>query len=226
VEPTTLPIRGYRDEPVPNRFFRQEGETAHLAVVLPGLGYSCDMPLLYFTVSHLLDLGADVLQVDYAYGQRPEYRTVSQEERARWLLADATAAYRAGLDQRPYTRLALIGKSLGTRAMPALLAAEGTRREMRTIWFTPLLHEEEGRRCLLTSPHPALVVIGTADPYYDPATLDALRGMAGRDVLVVADAEHALEVPGDVARSVRALEAAMGAVQGFIRPEGTDSSPR
>jgi len=35
-------------------------------------------------------------------------------------------------------------------------------------------------------------------------------------VLVVEDAEHALEIPGDVVRSVRALERVMRAVQRFV----------
>ncbi len=57
MQTVTLPICGYRDEPVPHRFHRQDTEARHLALVLPDFGYSCDMPLLYFTVSHLLDRG-------------------------------------------------------------------------------------------------------------------------------------------------------------------------
>jgi len=57
METTTLPIRGYRDEAVPNHFQRQDDATDHLALVLPGFGYTCDMPLLYYTVGHLLDRG-------------------------------------------------------------------------------------------------------------------------------------------------------------------------
>ena len=212
----TISIRGYRDVPVPQRFLRQDHETSHLAMVLPGFGYTCDMPLLYYSVSHLLDLGADVLQVEYAYNQQPEYRALTADERTRWLLADVTAACRAGFTQRAYRRITLIGKSLGTRAMAHLLATEDALRQARAVWFTPLLQEDRVREHLLGAPQPALVVIGTADPHYDPATLATVQAAIQGEVLVVEDAEHALEIPGDVVRSVRALERVMRAVQRFV----------
>ncbi len=138
MQTTTLPIRGYRDEAVPNRFHRQDTETDHLALVLPGFGYSCDMPLLYFTVSHLLDRGADVLQVEYDYGRQPDYRALDANARLRWLRADVAAAWQAAVAQRPYRRFTAVGKSLGTRALPELLAAEPRLQDAQTIWFTPV----------------------------------------------------------------------------------------
>lgn len=219
MQTVTLPVRGYRDVPVPHRFFRQERETRHLGLLLPGLGYSCDMPLLYFSASHLLDLGADVLLVEYAYSRQPEYQALAPDERTRWLLADATAACRAGLAQRDYRQVTLVGKSLGTRAMPHLLATEDGLRQACTVWFTPLLQEAGVREYLLRAPRPALVAIGTVDPHYDPATLAAVRAAIQGEVVVVAEAEHALEVAGDVVRSVGALEQVMRAVQRFVTSE-------
>ena len=60
--PSSLPIAGYRDLPVPNTFVRQPGETDHLALVFPGYSYPCEMPALYYPVSLLLSLGADVVR--------------------------------------------------------------------------------------------------------------------------------------------------------------------
>ncbi len=216
MQTTTLPICGYRDEPVPNRFHCQDAETDHLALVLPGFGYSCDMPLLYFTVSHLLDQGTDVLQVEYDYSRRAHYRTHDADERLRWLLADVTAAWRVVLGQRPYRRFTLIGLSLGTRALPPLLTTEPRLRDARTIWFSPLWHEDAVGAHLRRGAHPALVVIGTADPAYDEALVATLRAGGGGEVLVVPDADHGgLEVPGDVVRSVQVVERAIRAVQRF-----------
>ena len=137
----SLAIRGQRDEPVPNHFFRQETQADHLAVLLPGYGYTCDMPTLYFTTSHLLDHGADVLQVDYTYSRHPEYGALAESERHRWLLDDVAAAWEAARGQRDYRRLTFVGKSLGTRALPHLLAALPPGQEAHAIWLTPLLRE-------------------------------------------------------------------------------------
>ena len=114
---TSLPISGYQDKPVPNTFFRQDGEAQHVAVVLPGIGYTADMPVLYYPATLLREAGADVLQVKYAYTLDPAFQRADDSERLRWLQADVAAAWQAVSEQRPYTRVSLVGKSLGTRAM-------------------------------------------------------------------------------------------------------------
>ncbi len=175
------------------------------------------MPVLYFTVSHLLDRGADVLQVDYDYNRRSDYSAMGPAERQRWLLADVLAACRVGSAQRPYRRFTLIGKSLGTRALPILLTAEPAFRTARTIWFTPVWHEPDVRGRLLHAAHPALIVIGTADPHFDVATLDAVRAVGANEVVALDGVDHGLELPGDIVESVRALGVVMQAVQRFTR---------
>ena len=59
----SLSISGYGDKAVPNRFFQQVGFASELVVLLPGLNYSCDLPLLYYPMRLLVERGADVLQL-------------------------------------------------------------------------------------------------------------------------------------------------------------------
>src|SRR5215217_6235864 len=73
---TTLSIQGYRDQPVPNRFLRPQGAIDHLAVLLPGFGYTLDMPLFYYAENLLLERGWDILRVEYAYNERPEFQNL------------------------------------------------------------------------------------------------------------------------------------------------------
>lgn len=109
-----LAITGYRGEPVPHSVIRQDGETTHLAILLSGMGYTCDMPLFYYSENILVDAGADVLRAEYAYNRRPEFQQLPDSEQLRWLFADTTAAYRARLARRTYDSVTLVGKSLGT----------------------------------------------------------------------------------------------------------------
>lgn len=158
-----------------------------------------------------------MLQVEYDYRGRADYRALDADARLRWLLADVLAAWRAALAQRRYRRFTLIGLSLGTRALPVLLATEPRLRGARTVWFSPVWREEVVVAHLHRASHPALVVIGTADPAYDEELVAALGMADGCTVLVVPDADHGgLEIPGDVARSVRALEQALHTVQRFL----------
>src|SRR5579884_1063750 len=108
----TLDIRGYRDEPVPHTFWRQDEQARHVAILLPGVGYTCDMPLLYYPARLLLALGADVLRVEYVYGRRPDFAALSDAAQGRWLFADVAAACRAVQGGHSYEQVTLVGKSL------------------------------------------------------------------------------------------------------------------
>lgn len=213
----SLAIAGHRGEPVPNRFLRQDAATDQLAILLPGMGYTLDMPLFYYAENLLTERGADILRVEYAYGRRAEFRDASEEERLRWLLADATAAFRAGLAQGNYRRPTLVGKSLGTLAMGHLLTTEALPAGgTRAVWLTPLLREERLRAQIGRFGGPSLVAIGTADPLHNPAALDALRETTGAEAVVIEGADHGLDVPGDPVASVRGVEHVVRALQRFV----------
>jgi predicted alpha/beta-hydrolase family hydrolase len=217
---TSLSITGYRDLPVSNTFFRQDGAAEHLAVVLPGYGYTADMPVLYYPAALLREMGADVLQVRYAYHQRQDWRGVSAEEQGRWLFADAAAACEVGLAQRSYRRVTLVGKSLGTLAMGHLLATDGRLAAADCAWLTPILSDEALRSQMGRHKGRALIAIGTRDPYYDRAAVDGLRQATGGEVLVAEGADHSLEVAGDIERALDIMRDLMRALRGVLARAG------
>jgi hypothetical protein len=210
-----LDIRGYRDAPVPHSFFRQESEADHLALVFPGWGYTAHMPLLYYPVEALLQGGADVLQLDYAHSRREDFKAAPAEEQARWLFADVTAAYQAGLTRHAYQQITLVGKSLGTLAMAHLLT-QGVPAPTQAVWLTPLLHDDYLTGAIRQWRGRSLFVIGTADPYYAADRLSEMQAATNGETVVVGGADHSLEIPGDVLQSVHVLEHVMQAVQAFL----------
>jgi len=62
-----IDIRGYRGKNVPNEFYRQPEGSSSLGVILPGVGYTSAVPLLYYAERLLIDRGCNVLTVDYVY---------------------------------------------------------------------------------------------------------------------------------------------------------------
>lgn len=214
---TTLQIAGYRDESVPNHLLRPRGAIDRLAILLPGLGYTLDMPLFYYAENFLIEIGWDVLRVEYAYNRRPEFPSRAPAERARWLFTDTTAAFRAGLAQRDYGELALVGKSLGTLAMGHLLTLPEPTPPVRAVWLTPLIGEGELRRQIVRFGGPSLFVIGTADADYDPAHLAEVRDATHGEAVVVDGADHGMDIAGDPVESVRALERVVEAMVQFLR---------
>jgi predicted alpha/beta-hydrolase family hydrolase len=213
---TTLTIQGYRDELVPNRFLHTKGASDQLAVLLPGLGYTLDMPLFYYAENLLQERGWDVLRVEYAYNTHPEFQTLPKPDRDRRLLADTTAAWRAGLSQRTYERVVLIGKSLGTLAMGHLLTLADLPPNVGAVWLTPLLATERLRQQISQYGGPSLFVIGTADPHFDPGVLEQIQVATTGEAVIVKNADHGMDIPGDPIASVRAVERVVEALGRFL----------
>jgi hypothetical protein len=210
----TLNIAGHRSQPVANTFFRQE-KTDRIAIVLPGVGYVCQMPLLYYATQVALALSMDVLWVEYNYIRIAAYRALSDAEQKQWLFDDVTAACRAALDGRSYSEVALIGKSLGTVAMSHLMGSGTHLARSRDIWLTPVLRNKLVRTRLKERRN-ALVVLGTADPYYDRDYLAEIRTAGSHAVITVEGADHSMEIPEDVLKSLGVLDTVTRAIQDFL----------
>jgi hypothetical protein len=216
---SSLPISGYREQPLANTFVRQDAGTLHLGIVFPGLGYSSSMPVCYYPGLVLREMGADLLNVEYAY-TRTNFSSLSNEEQLRWLLADAQAAVEVGLRQRGYTRITLVGKSLGTLAVAALLENRADLPVSACIWLTPVLTSPLVRQKIAAG-HPdmrSMLAIGSADSFYRPEWIAALQPGLTRPALILPSADHSLEVPGDPLASLHAMQRLVEEIISFLKP--------
>jgi hypothetical protein len=213
---TSLDISGYRSEPVPNTFIRQDHETQHLAMLFPGYGYRATMPALYYPERLLAARGADVLRLEYAYDRRADFRALPEAERDLWFFTDMEAACDTGLAQRAYGQITLVGKSIGTLAMGHLVTTDARLQQAQCIWLTPLLRNDQLRAQIKRGKQRALFVIGAADGHYDPRYLAEVERATNGQSVVVEKAGHSLEIPGDVVQSLRALEQIMQKMISFL----------
>ena len=113
---SSLKVEEHHHLSVRNTFIQQAEPGDGIALMYPGLRYSCDKPLLHYTTEVLLDQGFDVLQL-WADYDNPEFRGASQAERTVQLIEDGKALLKAGIKANSYTNLILVGKSLGTLTM-------------------------------------------------------------------------------------------------------------
>jgi predicted alpha/beta-hydrolase family hydrolase len=209
-----LEIRGYRAKAVPNTFFEQETGANQLAIVYPGYAYRCDGPLLWYPTRILLSLGADVLWVEYPYDNQPEWE--GSEHRMEWLSEDSTAAFALATKRRAYGRVTLIGKSLGTIAMGKILASGSAARDVRGVWMTPVLTDPDLRQVMEEARNPSLIIIGSADHYYDASFLERLCKKTSTKVLILEGADHILESKDGTIHSIDTLKKVMESVQRFV----------
>lgn len=212
---TTLQIRDHNHQPLPNTFLKQDWNADHLVLVFPGLNYSADLPAVYYPTQLLADHGFDVLRVEYRYGVDPSFEAASGDERSRRIRVDALAAGRAGLEQRQYNQVTLVGKSIGTLAMGHLLE-EKAFQQADCIWLTPILSNAQLRSQIQRARPRSLFVIGTEDQFYDEARLSELEISTHGKSVVIPKADHSLEIRGKTLDSLRAMEDVLSALEAFV----------
>jgi hypothetical protein len=218
---SSLDAVGYKDQPVPNTLIAQSTPSRHLGIVLPGYRYSAEMAPLYYAGCILLNQGADLLRIEYAY-YRTDFLKQPESEQDKRISNDVFATCRAALFQRSYEKITLVGKSLGTIAMGHLLA-DPLFQVATCIWLTPLLTIEWLRSRIEEARPRSLFVMGTADRFYKPEILKGLEHITGGRSVVLEGVNHALEMPGDIPASLKVLNQIVQALQEFLK-EGEENA--
>lgn len=212
VPPTTLEITGYHSDSLENVFFQRAASSGR-ALVLPGMGYGPEYAGLSYPIALLTELGFDVLALKSRYAS-PEFKAVADAEAVQWLREDALGAFKAG-GMAAEQRFCLMGKSIGTVGMAALLEVQPLPQKSQLIWLTPLLQRELVRQNLRQFAAQSLVVIGTADPAYDAGTLAELQG-EGAQVIVLDRVHHNFMVEDEALESVQRLVEVLRGIKTFL----------
>jgi hypothetical protein len=185
---------------------------SYLAIVLPGGEYGAQGPALHLPRLALQEAGAETVVVKY-----PPLPWPLPEGGAWWddfhrSVAGEIASIVS--DARP-DRVTFVAKSLGTMALAALDAATTGAARVDAVWLTPLFGLEAVRSGAISHGWPSLVVAGGADAAHDPVAHEQVRAALVAPSLVLAGADHALEVPGDVRATLDRLRALTEAVIAF-----------
>jgi hypothetical protein len=178
----------------PGEAYLHEGDSARCAVVLPGIVYFSQAPLLWFARAAAQAGGWSVLELTE--------RAPPDEEPFAWMRDRATRA----VDSAAADTVAVIGKSLASAAAP--LAAE---RGLPAVWLTPLLDRPEVVGALETATAPALLVGSPADPTWGGGTVPE-----GPEILELPGLDHSLQVDGDPLASLDVLRGVTERIGEFL----------
>lgn len=212
---SSLDLGKQLDRSVRNSFIQQEIPGKKIALLYPGLRYSCDKPLLHYTTEILLDRGFDVLQL-WADYDNPEFQSFSQAEQTVQLIEDGKALLQAGLKSSSYSELILVGKSLGTLTIAFILSQGVNFPEIKTIWFTPLLYLPPVSQSVLELTGPVFIAGSQADQTFDYPASSQLSEKPNIIMNIIEDADHSLEIPGDPIRSTQILSSLMANLLEFL----------
>ncbi len=155
-----------------------------VAVLVPGLRYTAQAPLLYWCDRMLAEQGWRTETVTWApateFGDDP--------------LQFVEDAVSAAFDAAPTgDRRLIVAKSLGTYALPW-----AQRNGVPGVWLTPVLSSDAIRRALRAATGADMAIGGDADELWIP---ESVAGTEAR-LVTVPGADHGLTIPGDWELSV------------------------
>ena len=171
------------------------GDPGRVLVLLPGAWYSTDGPLLWFARAAARRRGWTALEVWDELRDGRDWESWGAERAGAALAFAGDAA-----------RVFFVAKSLSSTA-----AAVAADRGIPSVWLTPLLDEAVVVEGLGRATAPSLLIGGTADPHWNREAAPA-----GAEVLELEDADHSLEVPGNLDGSLFFLQNVTNRIDRFL----------
>ena len=177
-----------------------------IACLFPGIGYTCDKPLLYYSWKLLKGLGWEVVPVPYSgFPSGVKGNAGKMRQCAEMALEQAGELLRE-IDWRGYSEILLIGKSVGTVVCAAYAKRHGL--DCRQVLFTPVedVFRFADRR--------SVAFHGTADPWADTEAVEEGCRKLGIPLFETENANHSLET-GDVDADIKEMRKVMKKVREF-----------
>lgn len=198
-----------------------------IAVLVPGIGYTCDRPLLYFAGKLAQNSGCQIIRLGFRHlgGKK---NLIGNEKKMKKVFEHALEQTDEQLDIDELTKaeeVFFISKSVGTVVAAAYeaghrkkFAAEGT--DVRHIYFTPVAGTFAFMR-----PESGIAFHGTADPWVEHALVVNACREKNVPLYITDNANHSLET-GDVMEDLETLRKTMQIVAAFINQDnGTNDLP-
>ena len=173
---------------------QHEGDPSRCTVILPGIRYFSQAPLLWFAREAAQAGGWSVVEVDE--------RAPRDQEPFEWMRGQAERALESASGAE---RVVVIGKSLGSVAATLVSGP--------AVWLTPLLDRPEVAGAIGSATAPTLLVGSTADPTWAGG---AVPENASVEVLELEGLDHSLQVSRDPIASVDVLRDVTARVGAFL----------
>ncbi|MBO4864635.1 MAG: alpha/beta hydrolase [Eubacterium sp.] len=169
-----------------------------LCVLFPGVGYTVDRPLLYYSKKKALKLGYEVIELKFKDLPKDIKGDKEKQKEAYRLCLEQAEKKLKDIDWGSYSDILFVGKSIGTviAASYAQSIEDKLKTEIRFLYMTPLAETFS-----LARPKSGIVFTGTADPWVVHEEIVEAAKKLELPCYIYENANHSLET-GDVARDI------------------------
>lgn len=183
-----------------------------IAIFFPGIGYTADKPLLYYSRRLAVKLGYEIKMLSY-HGFPPKIRGDAGKMREAYRIAGTqTEAMLADVDLEVYEDILFVGKSIGTAVAAKTAAESPVKDRIRLVLYTPL---EETFRFPCEN---AVAFTGTADPWVgkEKSRIADLCAQKGISCHRIPGGNHSLETT-EIYEDLRNLKEIMEETETFLK---------
>lgn len=182
-------------------------EGRKLAVVFPGIGYTCEKPLLYYSEHLAKQCGYEIIRVNYSDFPKNVKGDSKKMKESFDLALEQTKEILKDVEWNAYKEILFFSKSIGT--VVSSYYAKERQLNVKNILFTPL------KETFQFAKMPCVIFHGTADPWAETEEIQRLAKMHQIPIDVVEGANHSLET-GNVSRDVEILRNTIKKLQSLI----------
>lgn len=180
-----------------------------LAVFFPGIGYTADKPLLYYSRKLAAKAGYDIKVLAFS-GFPSNVRGEAEKMRECFNIAGYQSAKQlAETDLDDYSDVVFISKSIGTAVAAEYAMNCPAKSRIRHILYTPL---EETFKFDISN---AIVFTGSEDPWVEKGLISKLCMEKGIPCTVVPRANHSLET-GEILTDIQNLKDVIDKARQFL----------
>ena len=191
-----------------------------IAVLFPGIGYTCDKPLLYYSAKLAAEKGFEVVRVPYGNfpsnvkgnAEKMYQSFVSAREQSEDILKD--------VDWSSYDEIVFFSKSVGT--VVALSYASEHGIDARQVLYTPLKETFKfpvaaagAADASDAGKSRAIAFHGTGDPWAVTEEIVRICEEKGVPLYLTKDANHSLEC-GKAIKDIKTIRKVMRTVKEFL----------
>ena len=187
---------------------------SRLAVIFPGIGYTADKPLLYYSRKLAERAGYEIRTIPFHDFPKKAKGDAEKLRRSCELACKQAAEYLKDTDLESYDDVLFIGKSIGTVAAADIAAHCSPSAHIRFVLYTPL---EETFSYSISD---AVLFTGSADPWTGgkKSRIAKLCAQHAIPCVVIPDANHSLET-ADPVKDIHNLQQIMEQTDSFIHEE-------
>lgn len=172
-----------------------------LAVFFPGIGYTADKPLLYYSEKLAKKYQYETFQVSYG-------KLDKELDRAFKEALTTTQIMLTRFNWTRYEEILFVSKSIGTAV--ACACAEEFKIRCRNIYYTPL------EQTFSQNPQPGIVFHGTADPWAKTEVIKEKCREFDLPLHIIEGTNHSLEVADDIEKNLHNLTQIMELTEKYI----------